>query len=453
MFVKIATVVKQFQQNWARELDEGAIRRAFRDVGHQWRERKLDPVTTTRLFLLQILSGNTACNDLPRISKLDITGSAYCKARKRLPLEALQVLLSRCTRQMMESARDTGKWLGHQLWIVDGSSFSMSDTKDLQDHFGQPGGQEEGCGFPVAHWLALVHFGSGLLRKVLTSPLRTHDMSRTTHLHPSLEPNDVLLGDRAFCSFAHVALLTARKIHAVLRIHQRTIVNFRPRRKHAQPGRGKKKGSQKGLPRSKWIQKLGPKDQIVEWFKPESCPVWLSELEFAALPETLRVRELRYRISRPGYRTCEVTLVTTLLDAKIYTADELANAYRLRWTIETSLKHIKTTMKMDVLHCQTVEGVLKELSMFVLVYNMVRMTILEAAKRQQVEPDRISFVDALRWLRNAKPGEKLPKLVVNPSRPDRYEPRVRKRRPKQYSVMTKPREELRKLLASKKVAA
>jgi hypothetical protein len=453
VFVKIAKVVTQFQQNWARELDEVAIRRAFRDVGHQWRERKLDPVTTTRLFLLQILSGNTACNDLPRISKLDITGSAYCEARKRLPLEALQVLLSRCTGQMMESARDTGKWLGHRLWIVDGSSFSMSDTEDLQEHFGQPGGQEKGCGFSVAHWLALVHFGSGLLRKVLTSPLRTHDMSRTTDLHPSLEPNDVLLGDRAFCSFAHVALLTARKVYAVLRIHQRVIVNFRPHRKHAQPGHGKKKNSQKGLPRSKWIQKLGPKDQIVEWFKPVRRPVWLSEAEFAALPETLRVRELHYRISRPGYRTCEVTLATTLLDAKIYTADELAKAYRLRWTIETSLKHIKTTMKMDVLHCQTVEGVLKELSMFVLVYNMARMTILEAAKRQQVEPDRISFTDALRWIRNAKPGEKLPKLIVNPNRPDRYEPRVRKRRPKQYDLLNKPRAVLREKLLQQSLAA
>jgi len=453
VFVSIARVVKQFQQNWAWELDEGAVRQAFRDVGHQWRERKLDPVTTVRLFFLQIVSGNTACNDVPRISKLDVTGSAYCEARKRLPLEALQVLLARCTRQMMESARDTGKWLGHRLFIVDGSSFSMSDTRDLQEHFGQPGAQQAGCGFPVAHWLALVHFGSGLLRKALTSPLRTHDMSRTTRLHPSLEANDVLLGDRAFCSFAQIALLAAQKVHVILRIHQRVLVDFRPRRKHVPPGHGKKQGSRKGLPRSKWLQKLGSKDQIVAWFKPARRPTWLSVVEFAELPETLHVRELRYRVSRPGYRTREVTLVTTLLNADIYTGEELAQAYRLRWTVETSLRHIKTTMKMDVLHCRTVEGVLKELAMFVLVYNMVRMTMLEASQRQQVEPDRISFVDALRWLRNAQPGDEFPKLIVNPSRPDRHEPRVRKRRPKQYPLMTQPREQLRELLTSKRLAA
>ncbi len=109
-----------------------------------------------------------------------------------------------------------------------------------------------------------------------------------------------------------------------------------------------------------------------------------------------------------------MTLVTTLLNADVYTPHELAQAYRLRWTVETSFRHIKTTMKMDVLHCRTVDGVLKELTMFVLTYNLVRMTMLEAAKRQQVEPDRISFVDALRWLRNAQPGDELPKLNVNP---------------------------------------
>jgi Transposase DDE domain len=449
----IAAVVKQFQQNWARELDDGAVRRAFRDVGHRWRERKLDPVTTVRLFFLQIVSGNTACNDVPRLSKLNVTGSAYCEARKRLPLEALQVLLARCSRRMMESARDSGRWLGHRLFIVDGSSFSMPDTAELQEHFGQPGAQREGCGFPVAHWLALVHFGSGLLRKTLTSPLRTHDMARMPRLHPSLEANDVLLGDRAFCSFAHIALLAARQVHVVLRIHQRVLVDFRPRRKHAAPGRGRKSSAQKGLPRSRWLKKLGPRDQIVEWFKPEQRPSWLSESEFAVLPETLRVRELRYRVSRPGYRTREVTLVTTLLNADVYTPHELAQAYRLRWTVETSFRHIKTTMKMDVLHCRTVDGVLKELTMFVLTYNLVRMTMLEAAKRQQVEPDRISFVDALRWLRNAQPGDELPKLNVNPNRTGRHEPRVRKRRPKSYPLMTQPREQLKQLLTAKNIAA
>ena len=130
----------------------------MRDSGHEWRDRKLNPVTTVRLFLLQILCGNAACNEVPRLARLTVTGSAFCEARGRLPLKALEALLTGATEKMAECTRDAGLWLGHRLFIADGSSFSMSDTKELREHFGQPTGQAEGCGFPTASWLALVHF-------------------------------------------------------------------------------------------------------------------------------------------------------------------------------------------------------------------------------------------------------------------------------------------------------
>jgi hypothetical protein len=110
-------------------------------------------------------------------------------------------------------------------------------------------------------------------------------------------------------------------------------------------------------------------------------------------------------------------------------------------------------MKMDVLRCQTVCGVHKELTMFLLVSNLVRMTVLEAARRPGVPPQRISFVDALRWLATAQPGDELPNLVVNPARPGRLEPRVRKRRPKEYDLMKKPRAVLKQELLAQRVAA
>ena len=118
----------------------------------------------------------------------------------------------------------------------------------------------------------------------------------------------------------------------------------------------------------------------------------------------------------------------------------------MRWRVELNFRHLKTTMKMDVLKCLSVEGVLKELTVFAIVYNLVRLVRIEASARQGVAVDRVSFVDALRWLEQAEPGDDLPKLVVNPDRPNRYEPRVRKRRPKSYPLMTKPRSELRKAL-------
>lgn len=450
MVGNIARIVAQFKQRWGRELEDDAILAACREAGHRWRERDLGPVATVRMFLLQILYGNAACNFVPRLAGQDVTGSAYCEARARLPLEALQMLLARATTKMSEAVQETGLWLGHRMFLLDGSSFSMPDTDELREHFGQSGQQAAGCGFPTAHWLALVHVGSGLMQKVLTSPLRTHDLSGASALHPDLQAGDVLVGDRAFGSYAHLALLTSRGIEAVMRAHQKIVVDFASGRPHVEPGRGKRR---KGLPCSRWIEKLGAQDQIVQWFRPVNVPSWLTAEDFAALPTTLRVRELQYAVTRPGFRVRQVKLVTTLLDPQRYPAQRLAEAYGLRWSIETCFGHLKTTMKMDVLRCRTVRGVLKELAMFLLVYNLVRMTMREAGRRQGASPERISFVDALRWLATAKPGDELPKLVVNSSRHGRAEPRVRKRRPKTYSLMTKPRALLRQELTAQPLEA
>ena len=449
MLWNIARIVDQFKQSWGKELDDEAIVKACQEAGHQWRDRELGPVQTVKMFLLQILFGNVACDFVPRLAGKDVTGSAYCTARGRLPLKVLQTLLTRCTAKMADCVRDTGAWLGHRLWILDGSGFSMPDTEELREHFGQPGGQYPGCGFPVARWLALVHFGSGLFQKVITAPLRTHDMTNVAQLHPELAAGDVALGDAAFSSFGHMMLLFLRGLHGIFPAHQRLIVDFTPGRPHFRNS----DGGSKGKPRSRWIASLGHLDQIVEWFRPDQVPPWMTAEAWAALPTSLFIRELRYTIARPGFRVHTVTLVTTLLDPVRYPKEKLAEAYGLRWTIETCLGHIKTTMKMDVLRCQTVRGIEKELTMFLLVYNLVRMTMLEAAKRQGVSPDRISFVDALRWLATAKPGDELPKLVVNPVRPGRIEPRARKRRPKQFPLLTLPRHVLKQILTPQSLGA
>lgn len=173
----------------------------------------------------------------------------------------------------------------------------------------------------------------------------------------------------------------------------------------------------------------------------------MRDQQFATLMDSIVVRELRYSIHEKGFRVKNITLVTTLLDAECYPLDDLAEQFRQRWEIETNFGHLKTTMKMDVLKCKTVAGVLRELHIFAIIYNMVRQVMLEAAKRQNVDVRRVSFIDALRWLQTASPGDDLPKLVINPHRPNRQEPRVRKRRPKEYPLMNKPRRQLKKELA------
>jgi len=163
------------------------------------------------------------------------------------------------------------------------------------------------------------------------------------------------------------------------------------------------------------------------------------------------LREVRYHLDTPGFRTRQVTLVTTLLDAAVYRVADLAELYRQRWQVETARAQLKTTMHRDVLHGQTVPGVLKEVTGCALVYHLVRLVMCQSATRQHIGVERISFLDALRWLGAPSTGVPLEALIVNPIRPHRVEPRVKKRRPKSFPFMIKPRQELRQQLVQQEL--
>jgi hypothetical protein len=447
----IHSALRRLRQDLSPYLDETAVADLCNQLGHRWRrDALLTPLTILLWFVIQVLHGNTALTHITLKARRAFTESAYCQARARLPLAVFRAVLQFVTRALVPQTEVEGLWRGHRTFLVDGSSFSMPDTPELQRHFGQPGGQAAGCGFPVATILALFHAGTGLLLDVIAAPRRTHDMGQVDGVHPTLKPGDVLVGDRGLCSFPHLALLLGRGVHAVFRMHQKQIVDFTPGRPHAGPRDTK---TPAGRPRSRWLRAVGASDQVVEWFKPKGRPAWMTAEQFAGLPETLTVRELRYRVSQRGFRTRSVTLVTTLLDAEVYPLEALAELYGTRWRVEQYLRDLKQTMKMDILRCKTVDGVLKELMVYGIVYNLVRLVMSEAARRQRVAVDRVSFIDALRWLLEAEPGEAMPRLVVNPARPGRFEPRVRKRRPKEFPVMKKPRRELRKELAENDIAA
>jgi len=392
MFEHVHAALRRIQREIARVLDPAEIVGICQEVGCRFRQRVLDPVTTIHLFVVQILNGNFAIARLKDFTDRVFSEAAYCKARIRLPLKVLETLLQRVGAAFRPTIDTHGRWHGHRTFHVDGSSFSMPDTPELQAAFGQPGNQKPGCGFPVAHILTLFHAGTGFLLKVLAAPLRTHDMDQVAQLHPEMQPGDVLIGDRGFCSFTQLALLLGRHLHGVFRAHQRLRIDFRTGRAYNGPGRGRWR---KGLPHSRWLKRLGVQDQWVEYFKPKERPEWLAAADFAALPASLTVRELRYQVLQRGCRTKSVTLVTTLLDPHAYPALELADLYGQRWQIETNLRHLKQTMKMDVLHSKTKDGVLKELTVFALVFNLVRTVTHAAAVRQNVPVDRISFADAL----------------------------------------------------------
>ncbi len=447
----IAWALQRIKDNPLGAIDPHSIERACRDHHHLWRTRELDPATTVALFLQQVVHGNVPCSEVCHLGTGSFTAQAYCEARKRLPLAVYQDLLSEvCDALAPQTRRPEHRWRGHRTFHIDGSSFSMPDTPQLRQAFGTPSGQQEGCGFPSAHLLVLFNANTGLMLNAWASPLRTGDVAQTPEAQLHLDEGDLLIGDDSFSGYAHLAMLVKQKLHGLFPVHHLRIVDFTKGRPHAVEGK------EAGLPRSRWIRSLGKEDQLVEYFKPKQKPRWMSRQDYEQLPESIVVRELRRTVQRPGLGKggkVTLTLFTTLLDPQAYPASELLELRLRRWDVETNIGHIKTTMGMDVLRCKDEAGVRKELCVFCLVYNLVRGVMLEASWRQEVAVRRISFADVLHWMRHARRGDALPRFVVNPYRPNRVEPRCKKRRPKQYDLMNKPRELLREQLRTGRKAA
>src|SRR4051812_44103101 len=225
---RMITILQRLRQDLAAVLARHSIEDACRREKYTGRKRLLDPPLTIYLFLLQILHGNTACQHVAPFGEWAFTKSAYCQARARLPLAVFHRLLEMGAAAFRAGIEGDSRWFGHRVWRVDCSRFSMPDTPELQRHFGQPGGQRKGCGFPVAKGRALFDLTTGMLLRTATAPLRTHDRAQAPAISRELEPGDLVLGDRGFCSYAHLGILTQRQLHGVFRIHQRQIVDFTP---------------------------------------------------------------------------------------------------------------------------------------------------------------------------------------------------------------------------------
>lgn len=434
--------------------DDAFLQSLARRCGVTWRERILNPMFTLRLFLLQILEGNLGCQALSQLSGRKFSGNAYCQARQRLPLHLFAKLLKAVTAgiSQRQEVSTVNRWRGHRVLLIDGTGFSMPDTPALQRHFGRQRSQKKGCGFPVAYSLMLMHYGSGLIEQLMVGTLKTGEAKLLTQLLDQLRPGDVVVADSAYGSYGQIALLVERGVHIVFRVPKKRIVDFTPGRPHVIP-ESRHRQLNPGLPRSRWLWQWDAQDQIVQWLKPWRCPNWLKPKVWKSLPSELLLRELRYDVSQKGFRTKRVTLVTTLLDARDYPVDALAELYRRRWEIETNFRHLKLTLKMDVLKCQTVDGVLKEMTMFCIVYNLVRLAMGIVAMQRHKPLGHISFKHTLHWLLAGARSETISLIYTQPPRPNRTEPRVRKRRAKNYNAMTTPRPVLRQLLTSKQPAA
>jgi hypothetical protein len=410
------------------------------------------PVATFCTFLSQILSLDHSCRaavarflawrtaeGLPACSA---NTGAYCKARKRLPEPLLQRLALESGQRIQGEAPEAWLFHGRVVKIVDGTGASMPDTPANQAAYPQPTNQAPGCGFPVARIVIVLSLACGAILDAAIGPgkgKKSGENMLFRGLHENLDEGDIVLGDRFFGSDWELALLHARGIDSVMRIHQLRKVDF---------GIGKR---------------LGRDDHLVTWSKPDR-PDWMDEAPYAALPNALRVRELRVQVVQRGFRTRSLIIATTLLDASEYTASEIASLYRARWNMELDIRSLKQTLGMDVLRCKTPEMVRKEIWCHILVYNLIRATIASAAVAHKSLPRAVSFCGARQTLEafgeslrgaSGNEYEVLVRAVLKAiathevgDRPDRYEPRVRKRRPKQYPVMKIPRAEAKNLLAA-----
>jgi len=413
------------------------------ELGYEFRDRVFNPMITVWMFVTQVISADKSCQKavtrlnawrvakgLPRVSS---ETTSYCKARCRLP-EALFERLLRWTATRCEEATDEA-WLfcGRVVEMVDGWTVTMADTEENQEEYPQMASQRPGCGFPIARMIGLFSLATGAINFTAMAAYQGKQTGETSLLRTILDrvlPGRILLADRYYASFWLLAMSELRKVDLVARAHHLRKVDFRH-----------------GL-------KQGYLDQIVAYHRP-GRPTWMSEKEYNRYPASIFVRHLRYKVAQKGFRTREVTLATTLLDAEVYPAEELASLYGRRWSVELHIRSLKTQMKMEHLRCQSPQMVRKEIHCHMIGYNLVRAVMLASALRFQLCPTELSFTGAMQSLeefascirlrsgRYAEQWESLLKTIselIVGKRPGRQEPRELKRRRKKYKLMQKPRD-------------
>jgi hypothetical protein len=412
------------------------------DQGLNSRERRYSLRVTFWTFLWQVFNPGSPCYDavckviawLAALGRPNVSTdtSPYCQARARLPQATLKNILQ-ATAQAAEQ-RVRSQWRFHQrdVKVGDGTTASAPDTKKNQQAFPQSASQEPGCGFPLLKLVALFSLASGALLHLTIGNKHHSELQLFRRLWAHLKKGDIFLADRLFCDYVTIVGLWRQGVDSVLRLNEKRPRDFR---------RGKR---------------LGRYDRLVTWGKPDRKRKTATGKVWRSLPAQIALRLVRYPVCIPGFRARHIVLVTTLLDPVVYPAAELAELYLRRWHVELFFRHIKTTMQLDVLSCLSPAMLEREVLMHLIAYNLIRGLMAEAASIHERQIARLSFkgsVEAMRHFsqiiaqaRSHRQAVQLTNHLLEtlantlvPDRPDRAEPRVKKRRHKRYPLMTKPR--------------
>src|SRR5262245_45417154 len=416
------------------------VERALRDENARWRERVYTPLVTLWAFLSQVLCPDGSCRAaVARVLAWLVAGGGpacspgtgpYCQARRRLPDPLLRRLACETGHALHAQASPEWRWKGRRVKVVDGTTVSMPDTPANRAAYPPPPAARAAGGFPQARLVAAFCLACGAALEAALGRCQgqeTGEAALLRELADAFEPGDVLLGDRCFGGWFDLALWHGRGVDAVVRLHQRRRCDFR---------RGRR---------------LGPGDHVATWPRPER-PGWMDAETYRGLPDRLEVREVRVRVRQRGFRTRTLVVATTLLDAGQFGAQDLAVLYRARWHAELDLRSLKVTLGMDVLRGKTPAMVRKEVWAHLLAYNLIRTVLAQAAVCSGSLPRELSFKGTLQAL--AAFAERLPEADAGTAeelvtrllaavaryhvgdRPDRAEPRKRRRRPKYYPPLT-----------------
>lgn len=402
------------------------------------RDRCFPPMETLSLFLAQSMNADSSCQNIvnefavQRISNglkpYSTNTGSYCKARQRLPLAMLSSTTCLTGRFLGEIIPEQWRWQGRPVWLVDGTTVTLPDTPENQDLYPQQNGQEPGLGFPICRIVAIMCLASGGILNAAMGPFKGKGASEQTLLRSMLDTfqtGDVVLGDALFSDYFLLAELIKRGVDGVF----------------------EQLGARKNTTDFRKGKKLGSKDHLIIYRKPKKKPEWMTEAYYSSAPETLTIRELS--VGRK-------VLVTTLLSPADASSKSLKSLYKSRWHVELDLRNIKTTLGMETLSCKTPEMAEKEMWTYLLAYNLIRIIMAEAASWADLLPRQISFKHTLQLWRaclresfSLNDSEKVQHLLcviaknVVGNRPGRIEPRAVKRRPKPFSLLTKPRAQAR----------
>jgi putative transposase len=433
-------------------LPEEQIEAAFDEQGVAFAEdedRIYTPAVTLWAFLSQVLFKDEQRSCVAAVSRVIVllialgqeppsgnTGT-YCRARAKLSVLVIRRLAREVADGCERKVPEEWLWQGRHVKLVDGSTVSMPDTEANQAAYPQSTSQEPGLGFPIARIVVLLSLATAMVCDLAIGPYAGKETGETALLRellPRLEPRDILLADRYYCSYFMICQLLAAQVDFVVRLHQLRTADFR---------RG---------------QSLGTGDHVVQWSRPVR-PEWMDQATYDEMPDSISVREVAVQVAQPGFRVRSLVVVTTLLDASRYTRDELAELYHQRWLAELDIRAIKVTIGMDVLRCKSPDMVHREIWTCLLAYNLIRQEILNAAIVSGHSPRQLSFTAAMQkiaagWIavlmmRDAallvlmeKQQHDLARHEVA-DRPDRIEPRAIKRRPKPHKLLTRPRAQAR----------